>query len=275
MKQVRQGKLTFNYDVIQGTQEWLELREGRVTCSNALMLLNKGKNACMEANRLASIRITPNGNFYAERGHVIEHDAKLAYNKQLAKDGLVMEECGFITNDDYPEAGYSPDGLICPLVDGKGDTSDIKALAEFKAYSDIVVRNEGTPAEEKVLTGKHRLACSNFLKIPPQAIAQCNMAMLITNTDVVYLFLCNPDAVETDQMIKDLRKEIKDLGEKMFGQGKELSAIERARMKDIRNQLNNVCPNDGDYDKKTPVTKVWVIERNEQICNRLKEKLSR
>lgn len=274
MKTVEQGKLTFYYDVVQGTQEWLELRENKVTCSNALMLMNKGKNACMEANRLASIRITPNGNFYAERGHVIEHDLKQAYNDELKDDGLVLEECGFIMNEDFPDAGYSPDGLICPLMlDGTGDVKHIQALAEFKAYNDIVIRNEHTPQEEKVLTGKHRLACQDILKVPPQAIAQCNMAMLLTESDLVYLFLCNPDARETDLMIKSLREEVKKLGEKLLSPA-GLTLEETARLKDIKNQLKTAVPNE-DYDTPTPITKVWMIRRNETICSRLKEKLSR
>ena len=272
MKKVEQGKLTFYYDLIQGTQEWLELREGKVTCSNALMLINKGKNACMEANRLASIRITPNGNFYAERGHVIEHDLKEAYNTELANDNLTLAECGFITNADFPDAGYSPDGLICPLVNGEPDTNQIEALAEFKAYNDIVVRNENTPQEEKVLTGKHRLACFDILKVPPQAIAQCNMAMLLTESDLVYLFLCNPDAAETDKMIQALLKEKKKLGEKLLRS--DLSLSENARLREINNQLRTAVPNE-DYDVPTPITKVWLIRRNETICTRLKEKLSR
>lgn len=274
MIKVEQGKLTFYYDLVQGTQEWLELRMGKVTCSNALMLMNKGKNACIEANRLASIRITPNGNFYAERGHVIEHDLKEAYNAELKESGLTLAECGFITNSDYPDAGYSPDGLICPILsDGCVDTDDIQALAEFKAYNDIVIRNEGTPQEEKVLTGKHRLACKDILKVPPQAIAQCNMAMLLTESDLVYLFLCNPDAAETDKMIKSLREEVKKLGEKMLSPA-GLTIIETARLKDIKNQLKNAVP-DEDYDTPTPITKVWLVRRNETICTRLKEKLSR
>ena len=265
------GKLTFYYDVVQGTQEWLNARQGRITCSNALMLMNKGKNACIEANRLAAERLTPNGNFYAERGHVIEHEMKQAYNEQLKERGLTLAECGFITNTDYPDAGYSPDGLICPLMsDGEPDLDNIEGLAEFKAYNDIVIRNEGTPQEEKVLTGKHRLACFDILKVPPQAIAQCNMAMLLTETEAVYLFLCNPDAEETDEMIKDLlvtKKALEEIPPEK--RTDEATAVYAS----VVTQLQQACPN-GDYDTPTPQTKVWLIRRNKQICDRLMKKLS-
>lgn len=258
----KKGKLTFYYDIEQGTQEWLDARKGRVTCSNALMLMNKGKNACMEANRLSADRLTPNGNFYAERGHVIEHEMKQAYNAELAKRSLVLAECGFITSDDFPEAGYSPDGLICPLVDGEPDLENIEGLAEFKAYNDIVERDG-----EQTLTCKHRQACFDILKVPPQAIAQCNMAMLLTDTQAVYLFLCNPDAAETDKKIKKLLERKAEL---------EKISPEKRSKNDVKEFVNvtNQLAAAGDTNLETPQTKVWLIRRNETICKRLMEKLS-
>lgn len=262
------GKLTFYYDVVQGTQEWLNTRQGRITCSNALLLMNKGKNACMEANRLAAERLTPNGNFYAERGHVIEHEMKQAYNEQLKSRNLTLAECGFITNTDFPEAGYSPDGLICPLCsDGEPDLENIEGLAEFKAYNDIVIKDEGTPNERKVLTCKHRQACLDIMKVPPQAIAQCNMAMLLTETEAVYLFLCNPEAAETDEMIKKLLARKQEL-EKV--DPKNRNKEQAQEFADVVRQLFTA----GNISVATPQTKVWLIRRNKTICDRLMKKLS-
>lgn len=72
------GKLSLHFGIEQGTQEWLELREGKITCSNAKTLLYRGKKACLDANKRAAGRLRPNGNSYAERGHVVENDAKLS-----------------------------------------------------------------------------------------------------------------------------------------------------------------------------------------------------
>lgn len=255
MKTRREGKLTFYDDVYQGTQEWLNLRNGKVTCSNALTLLTKGKNQCIEANLIALNNLKVNGNWYAERGHVIEFEFRETYNKSLAGVGFKLVECGFITNDDYPDAGYSPDGLITPL----NNPTMIIGLAEFKAYNDIVVRKDGrgivptgAPDEELVLTAKHRNACLEYESIPPQCIAQCNMAMLITETEVTKLFLCNPDAYKTDLMIKELL----DRGDA-----------------DSMKMLEEAIPS-GDYTTPTPMTHVWTIKRDEEICNRLIKKLS-
>lgn len=259
MSQIKKyGDINIYFDLVQGTQEWLDVREGRITCSNALTLLNKGKNAALEANRLAANRITPNGNVFAERGHVIEHEMKDRYNNVLKSNGLVLVDCGFITNDKLPNAGYSPDGLICTIENGQPNIEDIASLAEFKAYNDVIYKDkygnirsaeETKPGDTIVPTFKHRKACFDILSVPPQAIAQCNMAMLITETESVYLFLCNPDAAETDKVIEKLRHSTKPSDQKL---------------------LEGIGP----LDQKTPTTKIWEIKRNKTICDRLMKKLS-
>lgn len=240
------------YDnVVQGSQEWLDLRRGKVTCSNALTVMNRGLNACLKANDEAALRLTPNGNAYAERGHVVEHEYKEEFNEVLLSDqGLKLEECGFITNDKYPNAGYSPDGLIIEEA-----TGDLVSFAEFKAYNDIT-RDERTGKLR--LSCKHRNACRDKLLVPPECIAQCNMAMLITETEYMYLFLCNPDAKKTNDYIINLLHEIDT------GHGTP----------EIVNQLKKAVP-DGDYGWKVPATKIWLIERDQKICDRIISGLSR
>lgn len=266
------GKVSMHYGVQQGTQEWLDLRAGKVTCSNALVLMNKGKKAAIEANRLSAVRLTPNGNAYAERGHVVESEMREKFNSILSSKGLILHECGFITNEDYPDAGYSPDGLICRVLsDGCVDTTRVEGLAEFKAYNDIVPRvvNAGDSTELRFkLVAKHRKACFNILDVPPACIAQCNMAMLLTGADCVFLFLCNPECAQTDALIKKLRDY-----EQRLSASSNLSDADTERLKEVRAELKNACPN-GDYDTPTPMAKVWEIKRNQTICNRLREKLS-
>ena len=129
------------HDYQQGSQEWLDARLNLVTCSNALLLIEKGKQACLSANRDAAERLSPNGNPYAERGHVLEEEVRSALNDDLIKKGLVLRETGILTNSDYPDAGYSPDGLVCK----QGDPIEkYMAIVEIKSYNDIVER-KGTP----------------------------------------------------------------------------------------------------------------------------------
>lgn len=202
ISKVKVGKLTFYFGIEQGTQEWLELRKGRVTCSNALTLLQRGKNFCLEANDLAADRTTPNGNNYAERGHIIEYETREELNAFLQPLNLKLATCTFITNDDYPNAGYSPDGLIVPLnvVDWWNYGSFIPA--EFKAYNDVTIRQDSDGNKIKVRTDKHLKATLDKDAIPTVAQAQCQMEMLIMEVNQVCLVLANPDADRDEDRVK-------------------------------------------------------------------------
>lgn len=254
MKTVQDGDLTFYYDVEQGTQEWLDLRKGKVTCSNALVLLTKGKTAAILANKDSAERITPNGNRYAERGHVIEAEYKEQFNavlKSIDSGGLEIDECGFITNSQYPDAGYSPDGLVVDV------SKTIITFAEYKAYNDFTT--DELTGEVTSISFKHRKACQDISNVPAACIAQCNLAMLITGADYMMLFLCNPDASQTDRLIVDLYKSTDPAKKEVLYEN---------GMLDEDGYLNDTAL------KPTDKTHVWKIERDERIIARLKEKLS-
>lgn len=218
---VKVGKLCFYFGVEQGTQEWLNLRKGRVTCSNALTLLQRGKNFCLEANELAAKRITPNGNAYAERGHVIEHETREELNAFLQPYGLKLVTCTFITNDDYPDAGYSPDGLIVPLHVADWWNYGEFIPAEFKAYNDVTKRQDSSGNLVEFRTDKHLKAIKDVDNVPTVAQAQCQMEMLMLDAKKLCLVLANPDAEHDEDRVK-----------------------------------------------------VWWLDRDEKICNRLIKKLS-
>lgn len=187
-------KLSLYFGIEQGSQEWLELRDGRITCSNAKTLLYRGKNACLDANRRAVGRLKPNGNMYAERGHVVEYEAKNAFNNIIGEKGLKILDCTFVTNDDYPMAGYSPDGLV---VDMNDDDPCSFIPLEVKAYNDYVERGD-----ERVFVGKHIKAVEDFKNVPLDAVYQMQMEMLILNAPMVFLLLANPDCEDESKRVK-------------------------------------------------------------------------
>jgi hypothetical protein len=59
----------------QNTKEWLQSRENKVTGSNAILLLTGDYQAALEANSK-----TFNGNFWTQRGHILEDEAVEIYN---------------------------------------------------------------------------------------------------------------------------------------------------------------------------------------------------
>lgn len=179
-------------DFVQGTQEWLDFRRDKITCSNAYALLTKGKKQCLAINNRHADYTNANGNFYAERGHSLEIEARAMLDDAVSASGLKLVEAGMITNTDYPDAGYSPDGLVVS-ADHTGELfpSDIKAIIEIKAYNDVVIRNG-----EPVYVGKHELACKSYDNVPIEAQAQIQMELLISGASVCYLALYNPEAKE-------------------------------------------------------------------------------
>lgn len=201
IQKVKAGKLTFYFGIEQGTQEWLDLRVGRVTCSNALTLLTRGKEFCKEANLLSAERTTPNGNGYAERGHVIEDEARNALNAQLEKSGYKLVTCAFITHDDYPDAGYSPDGLIVPIDLEDWWNYGEFTPAEFKAYNDVTERQGEGGQKVLVRSDKHKKAAANLEDVPLVARCQCQMEMLMCDAKECFLILANPDATGDEPKI--------------------------------------------------------------------------
>lgn len=106
----------------QGSQEWLDLRLGLITCSEIKTIRADGAGAQTYINGLAYERITGEsssvfaGNAWTERGHELEPIARELYQ---SKTGLEVEEVSFIRNLGF---GYSPDGLV-----GEDGLIEIKA----------------------------------------------------------------------------------------------------------------------------------------------------
>lgn len=106
-------------DIDQGSQEWLNLRLGIVTCSELDCLLVNGKGqagfgagAFSYMDQLIGERITGEaadpfqGNRHTERGHELEGKARELY---VARTGAELEQVAIILNQGI---GYSPDALV-------------------------------------------------------------------------------------------------------------------------------------------------------------------
>ena len=99
-------------DIEQGSQEWLNMRLGLITCSEIKTIRADGAGAQTYINGLAYERITGessavfSGNLWTERGHELEPVAREAYER---KTGFKVEQVSFIKNLGF---GYSPDGVV-------------------------------------------------------------------------------------------------------------------------------------------------------------------
>lgn len=100
------------HHIEQGSQEWLDLRLGLITCSEIATIRADGKGAQTYINGLAYERITGEsssvfqGNEWTDRGHEFEGAARDLYSQ---KTGHAVYEVSFVKNKGF---GYSPDGLV-------------------------------------------------------------------------------------------------------------------------------------------------------------------
>lgn len=108
-------------EIEQGSQAWLDLRLGIVTCSEleALMINGKGEagfgvGAYTYMDRLIGERITGaeaepwRGNGSSERGHILEPVVRDLYCMETDTAPESIEQVGIILNHGI---GYSPDGM--------------------------------------------------------------------------------------------------------------------------------------------------------------------
>jgi hypothetical protein len=107
------------HPVIQGSEEWLEIRKSLWTGSSSIRLLQE--KPFKEETEWA-------GNKYTMRGHALEIAAIREYERKYRR---TVARPGFVTNTVYTNAGYSPDG-----IDG-GWLLEVKAF-NGKRHEDLV-----------------------------------------------------------------------------------------------------------------------------------------
>ena len=97
--------------ILQGSPEWLELRKGMFTASNAQAIASNGKGLETYVNEVMSDYYATVSDFYInpdmERGNELEASARLVYEMET---GNTVEEVTFIKADEH--TGCSPDGLV-------------------------------------------------------------------------------------------------------------------------------------------------------------------
>lgn len=161
----------FHDNIEQGTEEWLELRKNKVTGSMALPFLKTKNPKYYEFPKDYGFT----GNKYTRRGHRLEPEAIELY-EQIR--GVKVKHTGFVTNDLYPGAGYSPDGYL-----------------------------DDRTIEVKSFMPKHHLAA---IKRPDlSTLAQCYFGQLVLEkdkTDLLYYCPRAEVAIEDQLVIKDIKK---------------------------------------------------------------------
>ncbi len=181
----------------QRSEEWYIKRNGKV-CGTGLQKILSGTKANETylyetiASRL-SPNLIPTEENARDRGIRLEPRAREAFEKAYQKD---VEQFGFIESDEYPNMGYSPDGVI-------------KVKGEYTEDIEI-----------KCPQGANYIRALIDNKIPKEYMPQ-NVQAFIVNPflNKRYFILYNPD-IEIKPMLvfelvrKDIASEIEEYREK-------------------------------------------------------------
>lgn len=136
------------HEVEQGSDEWFELRKGKLTASNATAIGANGVGLNTYCKQIALELVGYEKDKYTndtiERGNILEPTARTAY--ELEK-GVTIKQVGFITNDKYPNTGISPDGLILDI-----GGAEIKARNNEKHFSLIMGETKEIPYNQIQMT---------------------------------------------------------------------------------------------------------------------------
>lgn len=142
--------ITYHWDVIQGTDEWRELRCGLITASQMKLLVtektlkaanNKDSRALVSelaAQRILKMDTDDFQSWDMLRGTKEEVLAKDLYSKNYKQ----VKDCGFITNETLGFAiGMSPDGLV-------GDDGGVEAKSRKAKLQVEVITADEIPSED-------------------------------------------------------------------------------------------------------------------------------
>ena len=178
-------KPIYRYDIIQRTPEWIEIKRGKMSASNAETIIANGKGLetyiyNLMAEYYSSAEKENYINADMQRGIDLEPEARLEFEFYTNLD---VQEVGFIEYNEF--IGVSPDGLI-------GDDG----LIEIKCPNDSIYF--------KVLLSDN---------IKPEYIAQMQMQMYVTDRQYCYFVSYNPN-FEKSLYIKKINRD-KEMIEKL------------------------------------------------------------
>ena len=193
----------------QRTEDWYNIRKGKLTASNADTIIANGKGLetyiyNLMAEYYSSAEKENYINADMQRGIDLEPEARLEFEFYT---GLDVQEVGFVEYNDF--IGVSPDGLV-------GDDG----LIEIKCPNDSIY---------------FKLLLSNNIK--PEYIAQMQMQMYVTDRQYCYFVSYNPN-FEKSLYIKKINRdeEMIDKLKKGLERGTEL-------IKEIKKNFRKVGTN--------------------------------
>lgn len=177
-------------DIAQGTDEWLELRLGKVTASRLSDVMSKGRGNAPSKTRasymlqLAAERLTgqPEDSFtnkYMEWGNECEPQARAMYEFDSGND---VQEVAFIEVDN--DFGVSPDGLVG--ANGLLEIKCPKTTTQIERFLAGEFPKEYKAQVQGQLLASERLWC-DFVSFDPRLSAEAQYFCIRVDRDDEYI----------------------------------------------------------------------------------------
>lgn len=149
--------MIIHQDLKQGTEEWIQLRAGKLTASrlkdvikisNITLVPKKTlNNHCLQfvAEKYAEKHTDHYTSYHMAKGQEKECDARQHYNDYCTTNNIIAKEIGFIESDCH-RYGMSPDGIV-----GENGFIEIKCLKQVKHLSAYLSDGKTLLYDEKYL----------------------------------------------------------------------------------------------------------------------------
>lgn len=198
-------------DIVQGTDEWKNLRLGKVTASKLSDVISKGRGSATSKTResymlqLAAERLTgePEDSFsskHMEWGNECEPQARSMYEFVSGND---VEEVAFIKHSDY--FGVSPDGLVGD--DGLLEIKCPKTTTQLARFLKCEFPSEYKAQVQGQLFASGRKWC-DFVSFDPRISGPAQYFCIRVERDENYI-------AELEMKINEFSNELNELMEKL------------------------------------------------------------
>jgi len=174
-------------NIEQNTEEWLELRRGKITGSKLKgIIVKRGTTRKIGFYEILAEKmgIPADGENPLDRGHRLEDEA---IEQFVEKTGKKVEKVGFCVSDDNEDIALSPDGLIKDEADKYTEAVEIKCLASakhLKSYFDQEIPSEYDEQVNQYFIVNDDLKVLHFVMYDPRVTAMPYFSIEIKREDI-------------------------------------------------------------------------------------------
>lgn len=209
-------------DAVQGTQEWLDARVGKITASRLgdVMAMTKSGYAAARKNYAAELVVERLTGASSERGFVsremqwgIDTEPEARSEYELRYD-VSVEQVGLIDHPTIERAGGSPDGLIG--TDGAVEIKCPNTATHIETIRTGKVTDRYWKQIQWILDCTGRLWCDYVSYDPRVRIPGLVMHVIRVHRDDAFLKTAREEVLKLDAEVEQIVAELKEIADGQY-----------------------------------------------------------